>query len=121
MDKKIITRNEVRIAVIHSEEVLLHDTSSALDLIATVSYSDNCDRMCINKPAISEDFFRLSSGIAGEILQKFVNYSTKLAIIGDFSQYDSEPLKDFIYECNKSSNIFFVQTVSDALERLSVI
>jgi len=39
----------------------------------------------LNKSAICDDFFDLSTGLAGEILQKFVNYHVKIAIVGDFS------------------------------------
>lgn len=65
-----------------------------------------------------EDFFILSTKIAGEILQKFILYNFKLAIVGDFSGYTSKPLKDFIYESNKGRDIFFVSSVEDAIERL---
>ncbi len=48
--------------------------------------------------SICDDFFDLSTRLAGEILQKFINYHVKIAIIGDFSIYTSKSLKDFIYE-----------------------
>jgi len=120
MNKKIITQNGVNIAVIDSSEAIITDVNTALDLIGTVYYSDGCDCMCVNKEAVCEDFFKLSTGIAGEILQKFVNYSMKLAIIGDFSEYNSKPLKDFIYECNNGGHIFFVKDTAQALEKLAV-
>lgn len=43
----------------------------------------------------------------------------KLAIIGDFSDYGSKALKDFIYECNSESDIFFVENEPEALSLLS--
>jgi len=42
----------------------------------------------------------------GEVLQKFVNYQTKVAIYGDYTKYTSKPIKDFMYESNKGYNIF---------------
>lgn len=54
-----------------------------------------------------------------EILQKFINYQFKFAIVGDFSGYTSKPLKDFIYESNKGRDIFFVSSEEDAIEKLS--
>ena len=63
--------------------------------------------------------FVLSTRIAGEILQKFINYQFKFAIVGDFSGYTSKPLKDFIYESNKGRDIFFVSSEEDAIEKLS--
>ncbi|MPM12908.1 hypothetical protein SDC9_59263 [bioreactor metagenome] len=107
------------IAVIDSPDKLIVDAQSALDLMATVRYENDCNRVAINKAAIAEDFFVLSSGLAGEILQKFVNYRMKLAIIGDFGGYTSKPLKDFIYESNKGCHIFFVPSEEDAVKILS--
>ena len=120
MNQKIIASKGVNILVIHSNESIITDSQSALDLLATVHYDHECSRIAINKEAITEDFFQLSTGVAGEILQKVVNYRKKLAIIGDFSVYSSQPLHDFIYECNSGRDIFFVKTEADAVNRLSV-
>jgi hypothetical protein len=105
---------------IESEDILISDSQAALDLIMTVKYEKDCSRIVLDKKAISEEFFRLSSGIAGEVLQKFINYHTKLAIIGDFSKYTSKPLHDFIYECNKGNDIFFVGNLDQAIEKLDL-
>lgn len=109
------------IAVIQCEDIVITDAQSALDLMATVRYETGCDRVAIPKHAVAEAFFALSSGFAGEILQKFVNYRMKLAIIGDFSAYTSKALRDFIYESNKGSHIFFAATQEEALARLSSV
>jgi hypothetical protein len=108
------------IVYIESKGKLIINLQSALDLIATVSFEKGCNRIIIDKNNICEDFFILSSGIAGDILQKFVNYRTKLAIIGDFSKYTSKPLHDFIYECNKGNDIFFVDNLDQAVEKLDL-
>jgi hypothetical protein len=119
MNTSIITKNGVNIAVIQSETPLLTDAQSALDLIGSMNYLHECTRIALPKSAVCEEFFKLSSGVAGEILQKFINYSAKLAIFGDFSRYTSKPLRDFIYESNNGRDIFFVETEDDAAERLS--
>lgn len=105
---------------IESEDILISDSQSALDLMMTVNYEKGCSRIIIDKNAVCEDFFILSSGIAGEILQKFINYHTKLAIFGDFSKYTSKPLHDFIYECNKGNDIFFADNLNQAVEKLTL-
>ena len=68
---------------------------------------------------LGEDFFILSTGVAGEILQKFVNYHVRAAIYGDYSHYTSKPLKDFIYESNQGKNFFFVATKEEAIQKLT--
>jgi len=106
------------ITLAQDEGLIITDTESALDLIATVRYETGSDRLILEKSAVCEDFFKLSSGLAGAVLQKFVNYHMKMAIVGDFSGYTSKPLKDFIYESNRGSNFFFVGTLEEALARL---
>jgi len=115
-----INENEVEIAIVSSDEVLITDVQSALDLIATVGYDMGCDRIILNKTTICEEFFDLNSGLAGEILQKFITYCVKIAIIGDFSIYTSKSLKDFIYECNNGKDIFFFSNENQAIEKLGI-
>ncbi len=119
MDKNIVIKNGIPIAIIESDTLIITDTQSALDLLATVDYYDHCHRIALYKETIIEDFFMLSTGIAGDILQKVVNYSKKLAIIGDFSMYSSKSLKAFIYESNHGNQIFFVADEQEAIEKLS--
>lgn len=56
--------------------------------------------------------------MAGEILQKFINYHVKIAIYGDYSVYTSKPLRDFIYESNHGKDVFFVETKEEAIQKL---
>lgn len=116
-----IKQNGVDIAVVESEQLIITDVQSALDLLATVGYESGSSRIVLDKAAISDDFFDLKTRIAGDILQKFINYQTKLAIVGDYSVYTSKSLKDFMYECNNGKDIFFVASEAEALERLSSI
>ncbi|WP_028544407.1 DUF4180 domain-containing protein [Paenibacillus taiwanensis] len=114
-----VTVNNVEIAVVSGSELLITDVQSALDLIATVHYEAGCNRIILNKSAICDDFFKLSTRLAGDILQKFINYHVKVAIIGDFSAYSSENFKDFIYESNKGKDLFFLPNETQALQKLS--
>lgn len=109
------------VAIVKSKEVIINDVASAVDFVMDIKYKTNCDKIALNKSAIVEDFFILSSGLAGEILQKFVNYDIKFAIFGDYSKYTSKPLKDFIYESNQGKNIFFVTTENETIEMLNKI
>lgn len=113
-----IKNNDIIVAVIESDECIIQDVQSALDLIMTVNYETNCMNIAINKEAIVEDFFVLSTCLAGEILQKFINYGVKFAIYGDFSKYTSKPLKDFIYECNKGKDFYFQPDSKHAVDKL---
>ena len=114
-----IVKNGKTVAVVTSPEIMISDAQSALDLIMTAKYETGTNLLAIAKESIAEDFFILSRGLAGDVLQKFINYHAKIAIYGDFSKYTSKPLQDFIYESNKGKDVFFVRTVEEAVERLT--
>lgn len=111
--------NGTEIAVVKSDGVCISDVQSALDFMMSVNYETGSHSIIINKEVLIEDFFILSTKIAGEILQKIINYQFKLAIIGDFSGYNSKSLRDFIYESNKGNAIFFVTSLENAIDRLA--
>ncbi|MDE6932487.1 MAG: DUF4180 domain-containing protein [Oscillospiraceae bacterium] len=119
MQIEYIKENGVTIAVVTGEEKVVTDAASALELAMSAKYETGADRLAIDKRVIAEDFFILSTGMAGEILQKFINYHVKAAIWGDYARYTSKPLKDFIYESNKGRDFFFVETKEEALRKLA--
>lgn len=119
MKTEVIRKNGVDIAVVNSEEYVITDVQSVLDLIMNLKYETGCTNIAINKEAVIDDFFVLSTCLAGEILQKFVNYGIRFAIYGDFSQYTSKPFQDFVFESNKGRDIYFQPDVSHAVGKLS--
>ncbi|MBQ7872329.1 MAG: DUF4180 domain-containing protein [Oscillospiraceae bacterium] len=106
------------VAVVRSEAPVITDAQSALDLLMRAKYEVGTKDVAVAKELVCEDFFILSRGLAGEILQKFVNYGGRIAIYGDFSRYTSKPLHDFIYESNRGRDVFFVSTEAEAVARL---
>jgi hypothetical protein len=105
------------IAELLDEKYLISRVQDVLDLLGNMG-EVNCTRLIIREENLSADFFRLYSGLAGEILQKFSNYHCRLAVIGDFSKYKSKSLQDFIRESNKGNMIFFVDNLNTALSVL---
>ncbi len=119
MKIKTITRNGIQCAVIESDKIVIKDIQSALDVLMSAKYDAGTKNIVIDKRLVTEDFFILSSGLAGEILQKYINYGGRIAIFGDYSHYMSKPLKDFIFESNKGNDVFFVLTEDEAIEMLT--
>lgn len=119
MDITIVKQNGTNIAVISGAGLAITDAQSALDLAMTVKYETGATNIVLDKSAVTEDFFLLSTGVAGEILQKFINYHVKAAVYGDFSHYTSKPLKDFIYESNCGRDFFFTETKEEAIRKLA--
>ncbi len=114
-----IEKNGIICALIDSDNLVIMDTQSALDVLMTAKYDVGTENIIIDKKLIIEDFFILSKGLAGEILQKYVNYGGRIAIFGDYSHYTSKPLKDFMYESNKGKDVFFVATKEEAVNMLT--
>ena len=87
MNIEHLRENGIDIAVVSGDETVVVDVQSALDLAMTVKYETGAERIVIDKAVICGDFFILSTGMAGEILQKFMNYHVKVAVFGDYSHY----------------------------------
>jgi hypothetical protein len=109
--------NGICIAEIISDKIEINNTQDALNIMANCGYK-GAGTIIIHEQNVIPDFFDLKTGIAGEILQKFSNYNVRLAIVGDFSKYQSKSLRDFIYESNKTGRINFVNSVEQAKDAL---
>ena len=59
MKMEVVKKNKVSVAVIYSEEHLITDVQSALDLIMSVKYETGCKNIAVNKETIVDDFFIL--------------------------------------------------------------
>ena len=107
----------IKIAEAIYDRVFINETQDALDLMAESNYQDSW-KIIVYEKNISSAFFDLKTGLAGEILQKFSTYNVQLAIVGDYSKYTSKSLKDFMLESNKYGRINFVNSITEAIERL---
>lgn len=114
-----VEKNNIVCAVIIGTDKVITDAQTALDVLMSAKYDAGTKNIIIDKKLVCEDFFILSTGLAGEILQKYINYGGRIAIYGDYSHYTSKPLKDFIYESNKGKDVFFVATQDEAIDMLT--
>jgi hypothetical protein len=87
----------------------------ALDVIAAAL--GRADVAAIPVGRFDERFFALRSRFAGEVMQKFVNYRVRLAIVGDISAHvaASTALRDLVSESNRGGHVWFVADL-DALD-----
>ena len=114
-----IEENGVLCVLVESDEPVITDAQSAIDLLMSAQRDVGSKDIVIPKQLVAEDFFVLSTGLAGEVLQKYVNYGGRMAIYGDYSRYTSKPLRDFMYESNKGRDFFFVSTRDEAIAALA--
>jgi len=84
-------------------------------------FSSGARLVAIPLPRLGPDFLRLSTGVAGAMLQKLVNYRFQVALVGDVSAAASAsaPLRDFIYESNRGTTVWFVDELSVLQARLA--
>jgi len=114
MEIKTHIINKVKIAEVIAEHCVINNVDDGLDLLGNVYYQ-GFDQVIVHEKNITADFFVLKNKIAGDILQKFSNYRMRLIIIGDFSKYNSNSLRDFILESNKGKQVNFLPSLSDVI------
>jgi hypothetical protein len=99
---------------------LLSTGADALGLIYGDGVGD-AEWIAVPVARLDPAFFTLSSGIAGEIVQKFANYKLRLAVVGDISGplKRSEALRGFVRESNRGHHVWFVADADELTQRLS--
>ncbi|WP_405095740.1 DUF4180 domain-containing protein [Micromonospora sp. NBC_01412] len=87
----------------------------ALDLIGAAFLG--AEVVAVPASRLDEDFFSLGTGFAGEVMQKFVNYRLRLAVLGDISRHlaASSALRALVHESNRAEHVWFLPDL-DALE-----
>lgn len=101
---------------------LLADAGHGGDLVEA-AMNEGARLVAVEAAAIDPAFFQLRNGVAGEILQKMVNYGYKFAVVGDVSAHveASTALRDFVVECNRGSQALFVADLEELGARLSAV
>lgn len=117
MQIKIHEIQNTKVAEVISDSVIIDCIEDGIDLLGNIYYQ-GFDRLIVYEKNITPEFFDLKTKIAGEILQKFSNYRMRLAIVGDFDKYESNSLRDFIFESNNGKMVNFVGSAEEALQRL---
>jgi hypothetical protein len=94
--------------------------NDALGLIVSAG-SQGAELVVVPVERLGADFFELSSGLAGSIAQKFVNYRMRLAVLGDISARTaaSKPLQDFVRETNRGRQLWFLADLDELDQRLA--
>jgi Domain of unknown function (DUF4180) len=85
----------------------------AMDLIATTF--GQATTLALPARRLDERFFSLRTGLAGEVMQKFVNYRVRLVVVGDISAHTeaSDALRDLVRESNRGDHIWFVADLDE--------
>jgi len=109
----------VRVLECTSEGPPLSADRDAGDLIGE-AWAHQAELVAVPLMRLGDGFLDLRTRIAGEIIQKFVTYRLRLAIVGDISALiaDSRALRDFVFESNQGNHVWFVTDLEELEARL---
>ncbi len=110
------TRGPIDSKVLVADAAPLHTLADVVDLVGNASYQ-GVAWVAVPADLLPADFFRLRTGFAGEVMQKFANYRVGLAVIGDISAHTeaSTALADLVRESNAGGHVWFLPDL-DTLE-----
>lgn len=100
--------------------IIIKNEQDALRLLEEV-FAFGASNIIFHKENIAPEFFDLKTGLAGVVLQKFANYNIRVAIVGDFTNITSKSVNAFIYESNRGNQIFFLESLELAVQKLSMV
>ena len=98
----------------------LKSEGDALDLIGE-TLQQGTSLILVPVERLDDEFFQLKTGLAGQIIQKFVTYRLRLEILGNISGYvaQSHALRDFVYESNCGTQVWFLADLQELNQRLN--
>ena len=105
----------MRVETIDGTRVAFYDgppiasEADANDIIGS-AYGLEVDVIAVPAEKFVDDFFWLSSGLAGAVLQKMQQYGFRFAVLGDISRFTAESpsLRDFVHESNQHRQTMFL-------------
>lgn len=98
-------------------DFLLEKEADGLTIVAACM-EKQCNRLLIDAACLSEDFFHLSTGLAGSVLQKFVNYSIRAAVMAPRGAASQGKFKDFMLETNRGNQFRIFESRAEAVKWL---
>jgi hypothetical protein len=116
----VSVRHGSTVLVLPADGPAIAGGQDVLDLIGD-AYGHQADLLAVPVGRLDPGFFRLSTGIAGEVLQKFVNYQLRLAVVGDLSPQlaESSALRAFVHESNNGRHVWFVEDLDELDAKLA--
>ncbi|GIQ70501.1 DUF4180 domain-containing protein [Xylanibacillus composti] len=91
----------------------LRTEHDALDLVA-LCWEHEINAILIHYAALSEDFFNLKTKLAGDIIQKFINYGIKAAAIIPQETIQQGRFKEMAMETNKGNHFRLYESKEEA-------
>lgn len=120
MSDSFLDFNGIQVFEVSEHGSELRTSQDAIDLINAAS-ERRAALIAIPVERLGDDFFELRTRVAGEIIQKFVLYGARVAIVGDISQRiaASNSLAAFVRESNRGRDLWFVDDLQALASRLA--
>ena len=114
------TLHGARILECEADGPRLKNDRDAVDVVGA-ALSERANLVVIPVARLGDEFFVLKTRVAGEIIQKFVNYGLRLVIVGDIARHvaESDALRDFVYETNRGKQVWFLAGNAELEARLA--
>jgi PadR family transcriptional regulator, regulatory protein AphA len=117
MGYRVVEKNDKRYVEYASAETPLRSEQDALELVAAC-FENDAYLLMLHEEMLTDDFFNLRTGIAGQVLQKFSNYHVKVAVILRSEQRIKGKFKELLAESNKGNAFKAFNSISEAEEWL---
>jgi len=120
MTDHIFDAGGLRVLAFAGDGPILAKAGDVSDYISA-AWEAKAELVAVPVERLAEDFFRLRTGLAGEAIQKFVNYCIRLAVVGDIARFveASDALRDFVIESNRGEHVWFVPDMDTLRAKLS--
>ncbi len=115
MDTHLITSYGISYLEYIPNEERIKREADALDLIATC-IENGTSQLMLHAGCLSEDFYRLSTGLAGAVLQKFTDYHIRVAAVIPLELASHGHFGEMVSEANRGNSFHVFQT-REAAER----
>lgn len=113
MNYKVIEKSNNKYIKYTSAETLLRTEQDALDLIAAC-FENEAHLLMLDAEVLSDDFYKLRTGLAGMVLQKFINYRVKVAVIITGEMEIKGKFRELLVESNKGNDFRVFDNITEA-------
>jgi hypothetical protein len=116
---EIVTVHGVRVLRCGTDGPRLTAGTAVADLLG-LAFGHAAEVVVVPLARLDPGFFTLRTGIAGEVVQKFVQYGRHLVVEGDLTDHlvRSAALRDFVREANRGRQTWFVADAAELAARL---
>lgn len=122
MDATVTTLHGIPTLILPEDGPAVGTDLDAGDLVGA-ALTHGAELLVVPAARVAAEFWTLRSGVAGDVLQKLVNYRVRLAVVGDITApvEASTALRDLVRESNRRRDAWFLPDMAALDERLAAL